>query len=106
MSKEIIKSIEINIGDTTVKVSPKQARELFQALADLLGENITKVTVTPSIPYYSPTWITPTPPTVTYGTGGVPLNNGGYTISGVSTDQVTTDTARFNPDVPYTLTIQ
>ena len=49
MSKEIIKSIEINIGDTTVKVSLKQAKELFTALAALLGEQIVKVTYAPSV---------------------------------------------------------
>ena len=37
MSKEIIKSIEINIGDTTVKVTPKQAGELLEALSTLLN---------------------------------------------------------------------
>lgn len=38
MKKEIIKSIEINIAGTVVKVSAKQCRELYQALGALLGE--------------------------------------------------------------------
>lgn len=38
MSKEIIKSIELNIGSVTVKVTPKEAQALFDALAELLGK--------------------------------------------------------------------
>lgn len=37
-----IEAVTINIGDTTVKVTPQQCRELYNALRTLLGE-----------PYYS-----------------------------------------------------
>jgi triosephosphate isomerase len=60
MAKEIIKSIEINIGDTTVKVTKKQAKELYDALADLLGQ--------PRITYsYAPSWALGQSQTVTSG---------------------------------------
>ena len=37
MSKEIVKKITISIGGTEVEVTPKQARELHNVLAELLG---------------------------------------------------------------------
>lgn len=51
MSKEIIKSIEINIGDTTVKVDQKQLRALFDALKELFGEPKTVYSYPYSYPY-------------------------------------------------------
>ena len=39
-----ISKIEIQIGDTTVLITPKQARELLDALQELVGEKPEKVT--------------------------------------------------------------
>ncbi len=46
-----IEAITINIGDTSVKVTPQQARVLFDALADLLGEPKQRITWWPYQPY-------------------------------------------------------
>lgn len=43
-----IEGITINIGDTSVKVTPQQARQLFDALGSLLGE--------PKQTYWNPYW--------------------------------------------------
>lgn len=59
-----IEGITINIGDTSVKVTPLQAKELFNALKSLLGEGQT--TYYPYYPYYPYTPITPTTPTWWY----------------------------------------
>lgn len=63
--QEIIKSIEINIGNATVKVSMKQAKELYQALTELLGQQ-PSLTVTP---YIYPWWTGQT-----YTTDSAPLD--------------------------------
>lgn len=47
MAKEIIQSIEINIGNTTVQVTLKQANELCDALMALLGKNTIRYSYTP-----------------------------------------------------------
>ncbi len=85
MSKEIIKSIEINIGDTTVKVTPKQAAELHEALGALLNvqpkvverqveRHIHHHDRTPYIwPYYQPIW--------TGGTAGTSPDANKWTIT-------------------------
>lgn len=52
-----IEGITINIGGTSVKVTPLQAKELFNALKSLLGEGQTTY-----YPYYPYTPITPTYP--------------------------------------------
>lgn len=54
-----IEGIIINIGDTTIRVTPLQARDLFNALRSLLGEGQTTYypvyPYTPNTPTY-PTW--------------------------------------------------
>ncbi len=103
MSKEIVKSIELNIADVTVKVTPKQAKALFDALSELLGDSKT----TP-VPVYQPYW---------YWNGWYPHPNSGTVFTGTVTGTATTtsgvmnltngtSSVTFNNNVPTTLTIQ
>lgn len=118
MSKEIVRSIELNIADVTVKVTPKQAKALFDALSELLGKP------EPNQPIY---W-RPYPYWGTYyygnvGTGGIaytngvmPLTSGTVNLNSVSSstsagfngtmESASGSTVTFKDDVPMTLTIQ
>ena len=73
MSKEIVKKITISIGGTEVEVTPKQARELHNVLAELLGLEAKETIVIhewyprywyypayPTYPTINPTWYTST----------------------------------------------
>ena len=70
MSKEIVKKITISIGGTEVEVTPKQARELRDVLAELLGLEAKETIVIhewyprywyyPAYPTTDPTWYTST----------------------------------------------
>lgn len=67
----IIKKITINIGDTEAEVTPEQAKALFDALGQLLGESkpiqVTERHVHHDYPYRWPYW-TWTGQTLTGGT--------------------------------------
>ncbi len=52
---KIIKSIEIQLGNATAKVTPEEAKKLYEALGSLLGE--TKVEYIPSFIPYQPLWL-------------------------------------------------
>ena len=73
MSKEIVRKITISIGGTEVEVTPKQARELHNVLAELLGLEAKETIVIhewhprywyypayPAYPTINPTWYTST----------------------------------------------
>lgn len=57
MGKEIIKKITINLAGTEVEVTPKQARELHDALQELLGIKAKETIV--KYEWYPHYWYTP-----------------------------------------------
>ena len=81
-NENIIKKITINIAGVDVDVTPEQAKNLHEALGDLLGLNKTPVVVKEYIPYQPYVWPYPQPfwysnPTW-YGTSGI--NSGEYIV--------------------------
>jgi len=54
MSKDEVKisSVNIKVGDVTVEMTIKQAKELHEMLTDLFGKDIRVIRDIPYIPYY------------------------------------------------------
>lgn len=86
-----IEAVTINIGDTTVKVTPLQCRELYNALAQLLGE--------PKLTYTRPYWY--------YGVGNTyttPLTSNTGNLNVANTGTLTTTNGSSMQDAGTTLT--
>jgi len=82
--ENIIKKITINIGGTEVEVTPKQAKNLHEALGELLGVN--QITVKEYVPYRP--YVYPYSPNITWCGG----TNSTTTVSGVTAFNATSDT--------------
>lgn len=89
MKDNIIKKLTISIGGKEVDITPKQAKDLYEALGELIGA---QTVVKEYYPYQQ--WVWPYSyriyPTVT-GTGGI-STSGTLTITGATYD-ATSDTA-------------
>lgn len=70
MSDKIIKKITINIAGTDVEVTPQQAKNLHEALGDLLGLNKPAYNVAPIVIRDRPIWPYPTITWTSNGTSG------------------------------------
>lgn len=91
MKKEIITSIEIEIGGVKVKVSPTEANALFDALGELLNRPVKQETIKEIIrepyavyprTYISPNYVPYTNPV--WCTDGTLTATSNYTISSVN----------------------
>ncbi len=92
MKNNIIKKLTISIGGKEVDVTPKQAKDLYEALGELIGA---QTVVKEYVPYQQWVWPTTYPyaPGITWlsGTSGT-LTNGTANLMNATYD-VTSDTA-------------
>lgn len=83
--KTIIKSIEIEVGGKTLKLSPEEVKELRLALDELAEcdkPHYQPYYVPYYQPYYTPTWTTPYCPKWTFtGTSSGEVNLGNATLN-------------------------
>jgi hypothetical protein len=86
----IIKKLTISIGGKDVDVTPKQAKDLYEALGELIGAQ--KV-VTEYVPYRQQ-WVWPYTPSITWltGTGDLTTVGTGSTLTNM-TYEATSNTA-------------
>lgn len=100
MKKSVIKAIELEVGGKTLKLSPDEAKELYRALGDLIGEPCNR----PHTWWYQyPTYSNGTASVYGNSTGNLNVPNMGMTRA--DTVETTTATARLGDNWSYTAEI-